>query len=334
MDSDYRLMPEQASSIAGEVDALYYFLVVTSGFLSILIAVLIIYFAIKYRRGSPADRTPGHGHFLLMELSWIIIPFLLTMVIFFWAADIYLRMARPPAGAMEIDCVGRQWMWKFQHPEGNAEINDLHVPLGEPVKLNLISEDVIHSLYVPAFRVKHDVLPGRYTSLWFEPTKVGKYRLFCAEYCGAKHSEMGGYVHVMEPSQYQDWLSGNAANSSADAGRVLFESLRCNTCHQGGGIASRGPPLEGLFGRTVRLADGSSVVADQNYLRESILRPAAKLVVGYQPIMPSFEGQISEEGLLQLIAEIKSKKPADGSTKSEGRSEKAEVETSNGPATD
>lgn len=307
MNSEFRLMPEQASSIAAEVDALYGFLVITSGVLSILIAVLIVYFAIKYRRGSPADRRQGHGHFLAMELSWIAVPFVLTMIMFYWGAKLFFEQSRPPAGAMEIDCVGRQWMWKFQHPEGNSEINDLHVPLNQPVKLRLISEDVIHSMYVPAFRVKHDVLPGRYTSVWFKPTKVGKYHLFCAEYCGGKHSEMRGYVYVMEPSQYQEWLSGRSNTvSTAEAGRRLFEQMRCNSCHQGGGVASRGPPLENLFGSTVRLADGSSVIADENYLRESILQPAAKVVVGYQPIMPSFEGQIGEEGLLQLIAEIKS----------------------------
>ncbi len=307
MSGDFQLMPEQASSLASEVDAVYWFLIAVSAFFTVLIAFLIIYFAIKYRRGSPADRTVGKSHFYALELTWIVVPFALTMVMFFWGARIYFRQSRAPAEAMEINCVARQWMWKFQHPAGQAEINDLHVPLGQPVKINMISEDVIHSLYVPAFRIKQDVLPGRYTSLWFRPTKVGQYHLFCAEYCGAKHSEMRGTVHVMEPSQYQSWLAGGrAVQSPAMAGRRLFEQLRCDTCHLSGGMTGRGPSLVGLFGKTVPLHGGQTVVADETYLRESILRPAAKVVAGYQPIMPAYEGQIGEEGLLQLIAEIKS----------------------------
>jgi cytochrome c oxidase subunit 2 len=319
MNTEFSFMPEQASSFAADVDAVYGFLLLVSGVFTVLIAFLIMFFAIKYRRGSPADRTRGEGHFFLMELSWIVIPLLLTMVMFYWGAVVFFEQARPPAGAMEINCVGKQWMWKFQHPEGNSEINDLHVPLNQPVKINLISEDVIHSLYVPAFRVKHDVLPGRYTALWFKPTKVGRYHLFCAEYCGAKHSEMRGYVHVMEPAKYQEWLAGRSSTeNTADAGAKLFEQLRCNTCHLGGGQQGRGPALEGLFGSTVRLQGGGTVIADENYIRESIVRPAAKVVVGYQPIMPTFEGQIGEEGLLQLIAEIKSLRRPDQTNPAEG----------------
>ena len=307
MNTEFRLMPEQASSIAADVDALYGFLIIVSAFFSILIAGLILYFAIKYRRGSAANRTQGKSHFFWMELSWVVVPLVLTMVMFFWGANLYFAQARPPAGAMEVSCVAKQWMWKFQHAEGNAEINDLHVPLGQPIKVNMISEDVIHSLFVPAFRIKHDVLPGRYTSVWFNATKAGEYHLFCAEYCGAKHSEMKGRVIVMEPSQFQDWLAGGGTGETPQqAGRKLFEQMRCNSCHQGGGVAGRGPPLDNLFGSTVPLQNGQTVLADEAYLRESILRPAAKMVAGYQPIMPSFDGQIGEEGLLQLIAEIKS----------------------------
>lgn len=307
MNTELEFMPEQASSIAQEIDMLYALLWGVSGVMSILIGVLILYFAIKYRRGSKADRTEHGTHFFLMELSWIVFPFIVVMVFFFWGAKLYFVQTRPPAGAMEITGVGKQWMWKFQHPEGRSEINDLHVPLGQPVRLRLISEDVIHSVYIPAFRVKQDVLPGRYTQLWFEPTKPGKYHLFCAEYCGAKHSEMKGFVYVMEPSKYQEWLAGaTGATPVAQAGAKLFQELRCNTCHQGGGTQSRGPSLENLLGSTVTLEDGSTVVADENYIRESILRPQRKIVKGFQPIMPSYEGQISEEGLNQLIAEIKS----------------------------
>jgi cytochrome c oxidase subunit II len=307
MNRDFQIMPEQASSIAAEVDALYLFLVGISAAFTVLIAALIIYFAIKYRRGSLADRSQGASHFFFMELSWIVVPFLLSMIMFFWGADLYFRQFRPPEGAMEIGCVAKQWMWKFQHPEGHQEINDLHVPLGQAVRVHMISEDVIHDLYIPAFRIKMDVLPGRYTTLWFQPTKVGEYHLFCAEYCGAKHSEMRGTVYVMEPSEYQAWLSGRGRTATpAESGRQLLEDLRCNNCHRGGGVASRCPPLEGLFGSAVPLRDGSTVIADENYIRESILRPAAKVVAGYEPIMPSFEGQIGEQGLMQLVAEIKS----------------------------
>jgi len=307
MNTQFSFMPEQASSFAADVDAVYGFLLLVSGVFTVLIAFLVMFFAIKYRRGSRADRTQGEGHFFLMELSWIVIPLLLTMVMFYWGAVVFFEQSRPPEGAIEINVVGKQWMWKFQHPEGNSEINDLHVPLGQPVKLNMISEDVIHSVYVPAFRVKQDVLPGRYTTLWFKPTKPGKYHLFCTEYCGAKHSEMRGYVYVMEPSKYQEWLAGrNQMQTTADAGQKLFEQLRCSTCHLGGGQQGRGPALENLFGSTVRLQNGQEVIADDNYIRESILRPASKVVVGYQPIMPTYEGQIGEEGILQLIAEIKS----------------------------
>jgi cytochrome c oxidase subunit 2 len=307
MDSDFRLMPEQASSIAAEVDALYFYLILISAFFTLLIAGAILVFAVKYRRGSPADRRQGQTHFFWLELTWIVIPFLLTMTMFAWGAKLYFHQVRPPAGALEINCIGRQWMWKFQHPEGNSEINDLHVPLNRPIKLQMISEDVIHSLFLPAFRVKQDVLPGRYTTLWFQPTKVGQYHLFCAEYCGAKHSEMRGRVIVMEPSDYEAWLSGKSVDGPGQvaAGRLLDE-LRCLNCHQGGGATSRCPPLENLFGNPVRLEDGSTIVADDTYLRESILKPAAKVVAGYQPVMPTYEGQIGEEGILRLIAEIKS----------------------------
>ena len=332
MDSDFRLMPEQASSIAAEVDALYLYLVLISAIFTLLIAGAILIFAIKYRRGSAANRQQGETHFFWLEATWIVIPFLLTMTMFAWGAKLFFHQVRPPAGALEINCIGRQWMWKFQHPEGNSEINDLHVPLNRPIKLQMISEDVIHSLFVPAFRVKQDVLPGRYTTIWFQATKVGQYHLFCAEYCGAKHSEMGGRVIVLEPSQYEAWLAGReVAEPPAVAGRRLFDQLRCNGCHLGGALPGRCPPLDNLFGSTVRLKNGQTVVADENYIRESILRPAAKVVAGFEPLMPAYEGQISEEGILQLIAEIKSMSPRASEPAAGG---KTMPETKNGPAND
>lgn len=307
MNTDLQLFPEQASSLAAEVDAVYFYLCAVSVFFSVLIAALIVFFAIRYRQGSRADRTTGAGHFFAIEVTWIIIPFVLTMIMFFWGADIYFRIARAPDNAIVVNTVAKQWMWKFQHPEGKSEINDLHVPLGQPVRMNMISEDVIHSFYVPAFRVKQDVLPGRYTSIWFEATRLGEYHLFCAEYCGAKHSEMKGKVIVMEPSQYQDWLAGGArGDTPVEAGRKLFEERRCDQCHKPLGEQGRGPPLEGLFNTQVPLTNGQSVIADEAYIRESILRPQAKLHAGYQPLMPTFEGQIGEEGILHLIAYIKS----------------------------
>jgi cytochrome c oxidase subunit 2 len=310
MNTDFRIMPEQASTIAGDVDLLYLTLIGVSVAISTIIACLLVFFAIKYRRGSKAVRRPaGHSNMLLVELSWVIAPFILSMFLFVWGAKLYFVQSFAPAGAIEINCVGRQWMWKFQHPEGTSEINDLHVPLGQNVKLNMISEDVIHSMYVPAFRIKHDVLPGRYTSVWFNAVQVGQYHLFCAEYCGAKHSTMIGTVHVMEPRDYQKWLSepsGKSSPSSSGRHVPLLEQLKCTGCHLGGGEASRGPSLQNIVGKTVRLKGGQSIVADDNYIRESILNPKAKIVVGYEPIMPSYAGQIDEASILQLISEIKS----------------------------
>lgn len=306
MNEEFRWMPEQASSFAAEVDQLYAFLWGISGVMTILIGVLILFFAIRYRRGSNADRTETESHFFFMEAIWIIGPFAIMMVMFFWGAKLFFTQTRAPANSLEITGVGKQWMWKFQHPEGRREINDLHVPLGQPIRMRLISEDVIHSVYVPAFRQKQDVLPGRYTTMWFKPTKLGKYHLFCAEYCGAKHSEMRGYVYVMEPAKYQEWLAGGTPQTNGGSQQPLLEQLRCNTCHlPSDGPKGRGPSLENLFGSSVRLEDGRTVVADENYIRESILRPQAKIVAGYPAIMPTFDGQIGEEGINQLIAEIK-----------------------------
>lgn len=306
MNTQFRLMPEQASSIAAEVDALYAFLLIVSAVLTVGIAGAILYLAIKYRRNSRVDRTPVQAHFLAIEISWIVGPFLPTMVMFVWGARLYFIQSHPPSNAMVINCVGRQWMWKFQHPDGRAEINDLHVPLNQPIRINMISDDVIHSLYIPACRVKQDVLPGRYTSIWFRPTQVGVYHLFCAEYCGAKHSGMRGLVHVLEPARYQQWLEDRTGGEPAIGVVRLFDQLRCYSCHLGGGEGSRGPSLQNLFGKTVALQEGQTVVADENYIRESILRPGAKIAAGFDALMPSFEGQVTEEGILQLISEIKS----------------------------
>lgn len=307
MGSTLPLFPESASNFAGPVDTLYFYLVGVSLFFTVLIFLLIAVFAIKYRRRSETERPrPIHGH-LQLELLWTVIPLIIVMTMFGWSAKLYFDMYTPPGRAMEIYVVGQQWMWKIQHPAGQREINELHVPVGRPVKLIMTSQDVIHSFYVPAFRVKRDVVPGRYTTLWFEATKTGEYHLFCAEYCGTEHSRMIGRVVVLDQAGYERWLRGGMApgQSLAALGETLFQERGCVTCHREESGAL-GPSLVGLYGRTVTLQDGRTVLADEGYLRESILRPAAKIVAGYPPIMPAYEGQISEEGILQLIAYIRS----------------------------
>ena len=299
------LFPERASTIAGRVDALYFFLLAIAAFFSLLIAGLIVYYAVKYRRRSPdAVGTVVHGG-IVLEITWTVIPLLISIVIFVWGASVFFAMSRPPDETLNVYVVGKQWMWKFQHLDGEREINELHVPVGRAVKLIMTSEDVIHDVFVPAFRVKADVLPGRYTNIWFQPTKPGRYHLFCAEYCGTRHSGMTGEVIVMEPSDYQAWLSGGAPEGSlASAGEKLFADLACNTCHRPE-AQTRGPVLQGLFGKTVTLQTGQTVVADEAYVRESILNPSAKVTAGFQPIMPTFQGLVSEEQLLELIEYVK-----------------------------
>src|SRR6266478_3552395 len=310
----FPLFPEQASTIAGQTDALYFFLIAVSVFFSLLIAGLVIYFAVKYRRRSDVGSAPEPATGgATLEIVWSVVPRGISMVIFFWGANIFYKINRPPDDALEVYVVAKQWMWKLQHMEGQREINELHIPLGRSVRLKMTSEDVIHSFYVPAFRVKQDVLPGRYTNTWFHPTKVGKYHLFCSQYCGTKHSAMIGWVYVMDPPEYQAWLSGGAGEGSlASRGAKLFQDLACANCHKSDG-SGRGPSFEGLYGKTVELESGAKVVADDEYIRESILSPQAKVVKGYQPIMPTFQGLVTEDQLLQLIEYIKSTgKPAAG----------------------
>jgi cytochrome c oxidase subunit 2 len=306
MWSGIPLFPDAASSIAGRVDALYFFLLGITVFFSVLIAGLIIVYAVKYRRQSPRSiGTKIHGG-LALEIAWTVIPLAITMVIFVWGASVFFAMSTPPVDTLNIYVVGKQWMWKFQHLDGQREINELHVPLGRDVKLIATSEDVIHDVFVPAFRVKADVIPGRYVTIWFRATKPGRYHLFCAEYCGTRHSGMTGEVIVMEPAEYQAWLSGGAQGGSlADAGQKLFNELACNTCHRPD-AQGRGPVLDGLLGKTVRLQSGDTIVADEVYVRESILNPSAKITAGYQPIMPTFQGLVTEEQLLELIEYVKS----------------------------
>jgi len=300
------LFPERASTIAGEVDALYFFLVGLSVVMSVLIATLVISFAVKFHRRH-ADEVGAQVHGgLVLELAWTFVPFVIAMVIFFWGAKVYFVMASPPSETLNIYVVGKQWMWKVQHTTGQREINQLHLPVGRPVKLIMTSEDVIHNFSIPAMRVKADVIPGRFVQIWFEPSRPGTYQIFCAEYCGTQHSGMIGQVVVMDASEYQTWLSGGEGEGSlASTGEKLFADLACNTCHRPDS-RGRGPVLQNVFGRPVQLHDGTIVTADENYLRESILTPAAKLTAGYQPVMPAFQGLVSEEQLLALIEYVKS----------------------------
>ncbi len=306
MDQGLRLFPEQASSVAPRVDAVYFYLLGVATFFTLLILFAIVFLALYYRRSAKRNRVRSHsGMVWMLEATWIGIPFALAMVMFAWGADVYFQIEVPPADALEIQVVGKQWMWKTQHPQGRREINELHIPVGRPVRLRMISEDVIHSFYVPAFRVKQDVLPGRYTSLWFEATKPGKYYLFCAEYCGTDHAKMSGHVYALKPADYAQWLAGGSDEPPASAGEQLFNRFRCQTCHFQGPDA-RCPTLENLFGSNVRLADGRTVTADEAYLRESIMDPTAKVVAGFQPVMPTYQGQLTEEQTFQLIQYIKS----------------------------
>ena len=305
MFDTFPLWPTRASTVAGQVDALYIFLVTLSVLMSSTIFVLILYFATRYRRqkGNVPEQIEGST---ILEITWSISPLLLFMVIFAWGALIYFHERTPPRDATEVYVVAKQWMWKLQHEEGQREINELHIPVGRDVKLIMTSQDVIHSFYVPAFRLKQDVLPGRYTTLWFRATKPGTYHLFCAEYCGTMHSGMIGQVVVLEPAQYEAWLGGGAPTGSlATTGEALFQQLACSTCHRSD-TQGRGPNLVGVFGSKVMLEDGRTVVADEDYIRESILSPSSKVVAGFKPIMPVFQGLVSEEQLNALVAYVKS----------------------------
>jgi cytochrome c oxidase subunit 2 len=300
------LLPERASSYAGEVDALFYFIVAVTVFFTVAVSIAVVYFAVKYRRRSDADRPQEIHGSLALELTWTLIPLGIVVVMFVWGAKVFFHMNRPPDDAMTVSVVGKRWMWKLQHPTGQREINELHVPVGRSVKLVITSEDAIHSFFVPAFRIKKDAVPGRYNVAWFRATKTGTYHLFCAEYCGTEHSKMTGRVVVMAPEAYQTWLAGGPPpESPVVAGEKLFAELNCATCHRPDS-AGRGPVLQGLFGRPVKLASGDTVVADEAYVRESVVYPAAKVVAGYQPVMPTYQGQVSEEQLIALVAYIES----------------------------
>lgn len=308
-----QLIPEQASTFAQEIDLFYIGLWLLTIVFTIGIALAAAYFMHKYKRKSDGEIPEQIEGAMKLEIAWSVIPFIISLGIFAWGAKLYFQMYSEPKESLEIFVTGKQWMWRAQHPDGQREINTLHVPVGRRVKLTMTSEDVLHAYFIPAFRTKADVVPGRYTTTWFEPTKPGTYHLFCAEYCGTQHSGMIGTVTVQEPAEYQAWLSGTSKEPPALAGQKLFAGLGCITCHMETG-QGRGPKLNELYGKTAKLNNGTEVPVDDAYIRESILNPSAKVVEKYEPVMPVFQGQVSEEQILQLTAYIKSIGPKDAGT--------------------
>ena len=301
-----------ASTFGQGVDAIFVVLLVMAGLITLTIAGLIVFFGIRYRRGSKVSRQNVPLTNARLEVAWMIIPLIVGLGMFTWAASVFFQQSSAPANTLDIYVVAKQWMWKVQHPDGQREINELHVPVGQPVRLIMISQDVIHSFWVPDFRLKQDVLPGRYTTLWFQATRTGTLALRCAEYCGTDHALMTGNVIVMEPAAYQQWLSGGQPGVTlSDEGQQLFQDNGCANCHHNDG-SGQGPSLVGVFGSTVQLQGGGTITADRNYLRDSILNPDSRIVAGYQAIMPPFEGQLSEEQLVSLIDYIRSLSESEG----------------------
>ena len=298
------LWPDSASTMASQVDMLYIYLLLVSGIMTALIFIAVAVLAIKYRRVPGRSAHPIEGSTFL-EIGWSVLPFFVMVTFFIWGAIVFFEERTPPADATEVYVVAKQWMWKIEHMEGQREINTLHVPTGQNIKLVMTSQDVIHSFFVPAFRIKQDVLPGRYTTLWFKATVPGRFHLFCAEYCGTMHSGMGGDIVVMAPQDYAQWMAGGASAPLQETGKELFSTLGCATCHRSD-VQGRGPNLQGIYNKAVLLEDGRTVTADENYVRESIVNPTAKIVNGFKPVMPAFQGIVSEEQLNALVAYVKS----------------------------
>jgi cytochrome c oxidase subunit 2 len=302
--TNFALFPPEASKIAPQMDALLFFMVLVSLIGLTIVVLLIASFSILYSKKRHPVAVQVEGSTLL-EATWTIIPLGLFLVMFVWGALIYFRVFTPPANAMNIYVVGKQWMWKAEHPGGQHEINALHVPTGRAVQVTLISQDVFHSFSIPAFRVKREAIPGRFTTVWFEATVPGTYHLFCTQYCGTNHSQMTGDIVVMTPEDFRKWLASSTSGASlAQNGERLFASLSCAACHNTRPDA-RGPNLAGVYGAKLPLASGGTVIADDAYLREAILNPSQHVTQGYAPIMPTYQGQISEEGVISLLEYIK-----------------------------
>ena len=301
------LFPKEASTIAPYADALYFFLLAMTLVGVVIVGLLVFGFSIRYRKERNPEATQIEGSTLL-EATWTIIPLVIFLVAFVWGALLYFRIYNPPANSMNIYIVGKQWMWKAEHPGGQHEINTLHVPTGRPVQLTMISQDVFHSYSIPEFRVKREVIPGRYSTVWFNATEPGVYHLFCTQYCGTLHSGMIGTVTALSPDDYQKWTDASTSGMSlAQNGERLFASLGCNQCHTGA-AGARGPNLAGLYGKKVQMEDGSTQLANEAFLRDTILNPSSHVPAGYKPIMPTYQGQISEEGLIDLVEYLKSLK--------------------------
>lgn len=301
------LFPKEASTIAPYADALYFFLLAMTLVGVLIVGALVFGFSIRYRKERNPEATQIEGSTLL-EATWTIIPLVIFLVAFVWGALLYFRIYNPPTNSMNIYIVGKQWMWKAEHPGGQHEINTLHVPIGRPVQLTMISQDVFHSYSIPEFRVKREVIPGRYTSVWFNATEPGVYHLFCTQYCGTLHSGMIGTVTALTPEDYEKWTAASTSGMSlAQNGERLFASMGCNQCHTGD-AAARGPNLAGLYGTKVKMEDGSTQLANEAFLRDTILNPSSHIPAGYKPIMPTYQGQLSEEGLIDLVEYIKSLK--------------------------
>ncbi len=299
------LFPAEASTIAPYADALYFFLLLITVIGIALVGTLVFGFSIRYRRARNPVATQIEGSTLL-EATWTIIPLALFLIVFVWGALLYFRIYTPPTNSMNVYIIGKQWMWKAEHPGGQHEINALHVPIGQPVQLTMISQDVFHSFSIPDFRVKREVIPGRYSTVWFQATTPGVYHLFCTQYCGTLHSGMIGEITAMSPEDYHRWTQlSTSGMSMAQNGERLFASMGCNACHSGQ-AAARGPNLAGVYGARLQLASGSSVTVNDAYLRDSILNPSQNVTAGYAPIMPTYQGQISEDGLIDIVEYIKS----------------------------
>jgi cytochrome c oxidase subunit II len=319
MNGTFHWLLPAASTMAARVDTLFFAVLLLTGTVGLVLIVLMAYFCVKYRSGAHADRSHPPSNRLALEIAWTVTPLLVFLALFTWAAYDYSAYYSPPADALPVFVVAKQWMWKLQHANGRREIDELHVPLGQPVRIIMTSQDVIHSFFVPAFRVKQDVVPGRYTSLWFTPTQLGEFPIFCAEYCGSQHAVMRARVVVMQPAQFARWLrEGTVSPTLAAHGFDLFRQFGCSGCHDPRSSV-HAPDLTGLIGRSVHLRDGRTIIADENYVRDSVLLPTKDVVAGFAPIMPSFAGQVSEEDIQALIEYIRSTGNASGEKREPGQ---------------
>ena len=312
---NFPLAPQQASTYAVDMDNIFFALCGLTLFFTVLVLALMLFFAIRYRTGSKYSRKGAVDEHILLELSWSVLPLFIAIGMFVWAARPFTDVYRPPSDAKEVFVIGKRWMFHLQHANGIRENNELHIPVGKAVKLTMISQDVIHGFFVPAFRVKRDILPGRYNTVWFQPTRPGRYHLFCTEYCGTNHSEMGGWIYVMDPVDFQQWEDTGGTRDTtehetlASQGESLYTTLACANCHASVNNV-HGPTLYGLYGKLRQFTDGTSAIADDNYLRTSIVNPSGQVVAGYQNIMSAYpvgpeQGQLTEEQVLSLVAYIK-----------------------------